>query len=152
MVWLQFRWTRSTPHRCKKKLRFVFRSFLYAVRVFAVCERALWDAVFSLRSHFAEWDCNMEYNFHIMAYPIPLAQWYFVRLVASVVRLFPVFCVHRSASLLLPLSFSVECNLLRCVWVCVCCSIPRTRCVDINMNAINSQVHTSRQFTSPGCA
>lgn len=48
----------------------------------------LCDAVFSLRSHFAEWDCNMEYNFHIMAYPVPSAQWQSVRLVASVVRSF----------------------------------------------------------------
>lgn len=101
-----------SPHREwereREKLRFVFRYFLYAVRVFAV-QGGLCDAVFSLRSHFAEWDCNMEYNFHIMAYPVPSAQWHSVRLVASVVRSF----FH----LLLPGSLFFFCISLRSVVV-----------------------------------
>lgn len=154
-----------------KKLRFVFRYFLSCGK--SICSCLLYeDAVYSLRSHFVEWDCNIEYNLHIMAYPVrsfhqtpsprsatrthivPHSKWYFVRLVASVVPyyyarfflflhvLLPL-CV--CVAVLLPLSFSVECNLLRCMLLEILC----TRCVDINMNAINLVVHTShRQYTS----
>lgn len=70
-----------------------------------------------LRSHFVEWVCNIEYNLHIMAYPVRSAlvsthfhRWHsaqrcFVRLVASVSGAFmPVFFSALLCAVLLPVA------------------------------------------------
>lgn len=99
-----------------------------------------------------------------MVYFVPEAYDIFVHLFVQWLRLFFSFrycwychccCCYKLMQLLLlslPLSFF---SWMQFIKVCLCAfrslaeyMIPCTRCVDINMNAINYQVHTSRQFRS----